>query len=289
MNYTILNDYVTVVVSDHGAELQSIQNNVRQEYLWQGNPEAWGRRAPILFPYVGKLKNDTLRINQRSNDGFSQHGFARDSNFEVLETDQESISMRLTSKMIDHQFPYEFILKVTYTLVENTIQINYEVENIGLNVMYFSLGSHPAFKCPFHNTLGFEDYVLKFDQRENLSTIRLVDGLRANREPFLQGRDSINLSREVFSKDALIFDEIQSGSITLETRSGEQVIRVKNLSAWPFLGIWSKTDSIAEFVCIEPWQGIADSIQGENFDSKLGIIELYPATIWKNDLTIEIF
>ena len=68
-----------ITVSHKGAELQNITANGR-EYLWQGDPKFWGRRAPILFPIVGKLADDNLRINGHEYT-MKQHGFARDTEF----------------------------------------------------------------------------------------------------------------------------------------------------------------------------------------------------------------
>lgn len=51
---TISNSVLTVGVSEHGAELQSIQKNGK-EYLWQGDTCFWGRRSPVLFPIVGRV------------------------------------------------------------------------------------------------------------------------------------------------------------------------------------------------------------------------------------------
>ena len=70
---------IEYTVSNHGAELQSIRFEGR-EYLWQGDPAYWGRRAPILFPIVGKVAGDLLRVDGQSYP-MKQHGFARDAEF----------------------------------------------------------------------------------------------------------------------------------------------------------------------------------------------------------------
>ena len=72
---------VQFTVANHGAELQSVQLG-GHEFLWQGDPAYWGRRAPILFPIVGKVADDTLRIDGHEYT-MKQHGFARDTVFDL--------------------------------------------------------------------------------------------------------------------------------------------------------------------------------------------------------------
>ena len=52
------NEKLTVEISSHGAELQSIRNAEGREYLWQGDEKYWPRRSPLLFPIVCGLWKD---------------------------------------------------------------------------------------------------------------------------------------------------------------------------------------------------------------------------------------
>jgi galactose mutarotase-like enzyme len=284
MEYIIQNDFLTVTISDWGAEIISVKDDSDTEYIWHGDPSVWKRHAPILFPYVGRLKDDSLNLSGSLYEGLSQHGFARDSKFEAKEVTPSSITFRLTSDMIQSPYPFEFTLEVRYSLQGEELLTDYRVENMGLRTMYFSLGAHPAFICPRDPNRRFEDYVLKFDQAETISTIRLVDGLRSYREKFILGYDTVRLSRDIFEKDALIFDEVISDGITLQTNTGNKVVTVSNLKKWPFLGVWTKSTEDATFICIEPWHGIADSVQGEFFEKKPGVIDLTSGSSWENSL-----
>ena len=59
MRYVLENDILRVEVSSNGAELKSVKSKATgQEYMWQADPKYWGRTSPILFPFVGRLKND---------------------------------------------------------------------------------------------------------------------------------------------------------------------------------------------------------------------------------------
>ena len=78
MRYTIENQDIRLTVDSHGAEAVSVLNrHTGAEMLWQADPAVWGRHAPILFPYTGKLTGGKLRAKGMEYAG-GQHGFARD-------------------------------------------------------------------------------------------------------------------------------------------------------------------------------------------------------------------
>ena len=59
MTVIIQNDQLIAEIAEHGAELISLKSKESNlEYIWQGDPEYWGRHAPVLFPFVGRLKDD---------------------------------------------------------------------------------------------------------------------------------------------------------------------------------------------------------------------------------------
>ena len=85
MNYEIKNEFIKAKIKSFGAELNSLQKCGKDlEYIWQGDAKYWARHSPILFPIVGRLKKDNYFYkNQKYN--MSQHGFARDKEFEIIE------------------------------------------------------------------------------------------------------------------------------------------------------------------------------------------------------------
>ena len=138
---------IQIQVSPQGAELQSIVANGK-EYLWQGCKEYWGRRAPILFPIVGRVAYDTFRIDGKSYQ-MKQHGFARDSEFEFVSQTEDTIWFALKSNEDTFaKYPFHFVLHVGYQLIDNKVKVMWKVENPDDNTLYFSIGAHPAFNCP---------------------------------------------------------------------------------------------------------------------------------------------
>lgn len=260
MSLTILeNDLLQVRILKKGAELAGIFHKQYQaEYIWQADSAFWGRHAPVLFPIVGRLKNNRYIWEEETYE-MGQHGFARDMEFGIVEGGPERAVFLLTpNEASDKQYPFDFHLYIQYVLQGNTLAIEYSVENPGDLPLPFSIGAHPGFACPMEKGLHFEDYVLTFEQAETAS-VRLLDQglLREDRAPYLNNEKHITLNQETFRNDALIFERLQSRFVRLSSPKGERAVTV-SFEQFPYLGLWSKPK--APFVCIEPWTGYADTV-----------------------------
>jgi galactose mutarotase-like enzyme len=289
MLYTIRNDVLEVSVDTLGAELASIRSIADDaEYLWQGDPSFWVRRAPILFPVVGKLAGGVFRLGGHEY-VLPQHGFARDEEFELAETAAGSLAFRLRDRpeLLDH-FPFHFEILVRYQLSEASITVMYEVRNPGSTALWFSIGAHPGFACPIIPGQNVDDYILEFDETENCARYPIKDGLIATEaEPFLKDERVIHLDNHLFDNDAIVLKNVKSGGLTLKSTETEKSVRVE-FPGWPYLGIWSKPGG-APFVCIEPWFGIADGVDFRgDLTEKEGILRLEPEGEFRCDHRIVI-
>ncbi|HTF81975.1 MAG TPA: aldose 1-epimerase family protein, partial [Cytophagales bacterium] len=211
--HIIENEYLKVVVSELGAELQSIINKKNnKEYLWQGSKEIWPRKAPVLFPIVGKVFNDTYYHEGKSYK-LTQHGFARDEAFDMLMSGSQQLTFLLTENATTlEKYPFPFNLYIGYTLDGPKIKVLYEVQNTGETDMYFSIGGHPGFNCPLEGKGTYEDYFLELPQ-ETLEIFPLQEGgYQAGTKTTLStlGR-KLNLSKNLFKNDALVF---KNGEVT---------------------------------------------------------------------------
>lgn len=279
---TLENSLLIVKILEKGAELCSIVCKTSgTEYLWQARPDVWAKHSPVLFPIVGTLRNDTYVHKGRSY-AMSRHGFARDMQFSVTGQDKDRVSLKLQADETTlRQYPFLFRLQICYTLTDNTLEVTYIVANKGAETMYFSIGGHPAFNLPINSDLEFEDYNLQFEYPEQADIYPLsTEGhLLAEGIPFLHNTDSIALQKSLFYKDALIFKQLKSKKIRLAAEKDSRNIEV-SFEQFPFLGIWSKTD--ADFVCIEPWQGITDGQDASGLlEDKEGICSLAPQQEWQ--------
>lgn len=253
------NELLCITIKSKSAELSSIKSKTfNLEYLWQGDSAYWAGQSPLLFPTVGKVKNDEYRLEGKSYH-LTNHGFARHSEFEIVENCANKAVFQL--KFSDETlkaYPYKFNLQVIYTLEGNKLNLGYKVENLDDKDIYFSIGGHPAFNCPLYEDETMEDYYFQFSEKENCPTMDLgKEGFTHDLIPYLKDSDRINLSHKVFEEDkALVFHNLKSHSISLENNKNPRKVTLE-FKGFPYLGLWTKANG-APFVCIEPWFGHGD-------------------------------
>jgi len=251
MTNTISNENLSVEINSKGAELIQIKQK-NKNYIWEIDTKFWNKTSPILFPIVGRLKNDTYCINNKTYT-LPRHGFARDYEYKIIELQESIIEFLLieNNKTLE-QFPFQFDLRLKYSLENNSLCLHYTVSNNSDTIMPFSIGAHPAFAID----ISKNDYQILFDNDSELITHELEN------DQFSGGFRKINLKNKVlplsyslFEKDALVFKNISSRSLTI-FENGNPYLKIQ-LGNFPHLGIWTKAD--APFLCIEPWFGYADT------------------------------
>ncbi len=260
MDYTIANNMLNVTISSKGAEIQSVRGkHTDHEYMWQADPKIWHRHAPILFPIVGRLKNDQYTYQGKTYH-MGQHGFARDMEFKVEKKTNESITFLLTDNEATRKvYPFKFEFRVNYKLMNNLLQENFSVVNKTDGEMIFGVGGHPGFNVPVNDNIKKEDYYFSFHPSKPRVQIPLKAPLLDWDNRSLASTDSlIELSDNLFKDDALIFQlRGNDNKISLRTDKSNFHVNVWTRNA-PFVGIWSQYPKTANYVCIEPWWGIAD-------------------------------
>lgn len=290
MTVQLENEFLIATIAEAGAELVSLRSkSMNIEYIWQGNPAFWNRHSPILFPIVGRLKNNQY-IYEGKTYHLPQHGFARDQLFQVIEQSDQSATFSLKSTKETYQYyPFDFELVLTYELEEQNLIVRYQVENLGIQTMYFSIGGHPAFNVPLEETLTFEDYFLNFFPKKSRTQIPLSgSALNIKNKTLAQTNTSIDLIHELFKNDALIFETKGNNAFSIETEKSQHGITLSYTDA-PYVGIWSPYPKKAPFVCIEPWWGIADTIDTDGqLTNKLGIQLLSPNRIFNTHYQLTI-
>lgn len=288
--YILENEVLKVQVAEKGAELQSIVNKVFGiDYLWNGNPAFWAKHSPVLFPIVGSLKNNTYSYMGKSYQ-LPRHGFARDMNFETEKHSQKEIIFLLKSSAeTKKNYPFDFEFRIRYQISGDELSTEYIVSNTGNAILLFSVGGHPAFRLPLTADTVFSDYHLKFEETENLPRWPISkDGLILPQPvPILEDTSRLNLNKSLFYQDALVFKYPASSEISLLSAKTPHGLRFQ-MGEFPFLGIWSAKD--ADFVCIEPWCGIADSVNSnQQLEQKEGIEKLSPGKLFSRQWRIKTF
>ncbi len=288
---TLENEKLKIGVKQTGAELckiTSVTNHI--DFIWDGNPEIWGSHAPNLFPIIGALKDNSYYFENKKYD-LTKHGFIRNNaSLVVQKQHDDTLSFKLdydenTLKM----YPFKFEFLITYKLNDNILTITHTIKNLDDRVMYFSLGGHPAFKCPVYDTDAYNDYFLEFEHAENSSThlINMENGLISNKtKPVFNNTNILNLEHDLFNEDALVFKDLKSRSVSLTSRSHGKILTVR-YQDFPYLGIWAKP--AGDYVCIEPWLGIADREDtNQKLQDKEGILNLKPLETFEAVYCIEI-
>lgn len=271
--HSLANAYLTCVVKADGAELCSLRDAVGQELLWQAGP-AWPRHAPVLFPIVGRLVNDTL-THRGVEYRMTQHGFARDRRFAWLDRKPTSCRLVLHDDPQSHAcFPFPFRLELSFALDDDALVVSHTVINPGRDVLPASVGAHPAFLWPISGDGDQDGHTIEFETDEPSPIRRLKDGLLLP-EPVpspVAGR-TLALDPALFEADAIIMPAPRSRSLRY-TAPGSPRIEIGWENA-PQLGIWSRAGG--DFVCIEPWHGYAspDAFTGE-FRDKPGLMLIPP-------------
>ena len=281
MEITIKNAKISASINTIGAELSRLEKN-NKNYIWTIDEAFWNKTSPILFPIVGRLKNDSYTFKNKSYT-LPRHGFARNFEF-IIENQTESsvlFSLKSTAETLQ-QFPFEFELKMEYRLTEKGLEITYFVTNLSDFIMPFSIGAHPAFALEN----SFEDYSLQFNEVENLISHQLEHELFDGTTKEIEAKNGkIELHYALFEKDALVFKELKSNEITLKYKN--KFVLKMSFEGFPYLGIWTKPN--APYLCIEPWCGLADKVRhNENIEKKEGINFLKAQEIFIRTIKIEL-
>ncbi|WP_294821324.1 aldose 1-epimerase family protein [uncultured Flavobacterium sp.] len=270
MDITITNGTLTASINLRGAELTSLKDNNNREYIWEGNPDFWGKHSPVLFPIVGTLRNNSYLYDGKTY-AMTRHGFARDATFAIKEQEDTCVVFSLSSNEDSKRmYPFDFELELSYILNEDTLHVYYTVINKGPGEMPFSVGAHPAFALPG----SFEDYSLIFAADEKPESYLLEKDLLSAKTIVLPVKEKVlDLNYGLFKDDALILKSHASRHLEI-AKNGIPFLKVA-FNDFPHLGLWTKQN--APFLCIEPWAGYSDTENASgNIVEKEGITILSP-------------
>ncbi|MBQ9080492.1 MAG: aldose 1-epimerase family protein [Clostridia bacterium] len=257
MTHTIHNDKLTITVNERGAELFSVKSTDGTEYLWQGTAPYWNSRASNIFPVCGRFFGGKYTYRDESYE-MRCHGFARGTDFALESADDNSLVFTLigndeTKKV----YPFDFELKIIYTLEGNTLNCRFHITNTGDDILPFATGGHPGFNVPLADGLSFEDYYVDFGNIENLTKMIFSDTCfvtgKDENYPLRDGR-YIDLKHSLFDNDAIFFKNVPT-SVTLASNKDKHSVTV-TCPQVKYFGLWHSPLTEAPFVCLEPWIGL---------------------------------
>lgn len=272
--HTLRSGAISATIAADGAELCSLKNADGLELLWQAGPE-WPRHSPVLFPIVGRVKNDEYRHRGKTYP-MKQHGFARDFRFDWVEQSPTSCRLALIDSDATRAiYPFAFRLELSYVVDQSDLKLGFDVINTGDEILPASIGGHPGFNWPLLPRLAKEAYSLNFSDEEPAPIRRLDGGLLGPRPaPSPIHGKTLALAEHLFVNDAIIMDRLASTSVRYAADRGPSI--EISWEGFPELGIWSKPTG-APFVCIEPWHGFVSPAEFDGeFTEKPGLMLIAP-------------
>ncbi|MFK4785406.1 aldose 1-epimerase family protein [Fusobacterium sp. MFO224] len=289
MEYILENKELSIRIESFGAELVGIKDRINEnEYIWQKNSKYWGKSSPVLFPFVGSIRNGKYQYEGKEYEIKTRHGFARDNEFKIFNRGKDFIEFVFEySKNTLEIYPFKFKLFIKYTLKDRSLEINYRINNLGEKEMYFSFGAHPAFNINLDLDNNYEDYCIEFDKNEIGNSKVLQEGFVVpNKEKEIFKEKKLNLKKDIFINDALIFENVKSKLIYLKNKKNEEIIKFK-FANFEYLAFWGVQGG--NFICFEPWDGITDYINSSGkLKEKIGIRKLESNKEKKYDIMITV-
>ena len=292
----------TAEISPLGAEMRVYRTPDGKDRLWNGNPDVWAGVSPVLYPIIGALKNQVVRIGGQEY-ATPRHGFARTMPFQLVEQEPDSCAFMLEDTPDTRKaYPFAFRLTVRHRLLDNGFSTEFEVENAGkikcsgentLNAkMPFVIGGHPGFTCPMNEGEAFSDYRVVFEKEEQgRSMLCTPDGLLDGTEIVPLGADCRTLALDYPSfdqKDTYVFAGLNSRSVKLVHKDTGKGLRFSFPNS-PVLAIWTKPDANAPYVCLEPWNGLPALVdETGDFEDKPYHIVLAPGKSFRVEYRMEI-
>lgn len=257
MEYTIENELLTLSVESHGAELWDLRRKADPAIplLWDGKPQVWPRRAPVLFPWCGRVEGNWYEFEGKRYENLPQHGFNRDMEHTLMEQGKDSITFRLDWPRDREKFPWKFSFETRHTLKGNVVETVCTGTNTGDKPMPAQVGFHAGLRCPFTPGKRYSDYIIRFEKPESLD-----------------GSDTFTLDAHVFDNDSFCFSGLKSAWLQVEEKDTGKALRV-DTEGFPFVLLWSPK-GCQEFICIEPWTGAVGP--GHDLARRPGAVTLAP-------------
>lgn len=278
---TLKNDFLTVLISEIGAEIHSVKNTSGDEFIWTADPDVWASHAPMMFPICGGLKDDKYLMYGKEYT-LQKHGFIRFETFSVEEKSDDEVTFLYTpTAKTKVQYPFDYELRVIYTLTNKTLTVKYKVTNKSDVKMYYAVGGHEGYLCED----GIENYDVVFEQNETLGSY-VLDGnlLTYDKVPVMENSNTLALKYDYFKVDALVFKDVKSNKVTLTHRNSSRRVTV-DFTGFDVLMFWTKPG--AKYICIEPWSSHPDNIDSDyDFTKKYHITSLETGETKENVHTI---
>lgn len=279
MNLTLKNDKLTVVISTLGAEVQTMTTAEGVQLMWTADKAVWGRHAPLLFPIIGRLKNQQYTLDGKVIQ-IAQHGFARDTEFTVEALDETSVTLSMTDSEKTHAvYPFSFKLAITYTLDGASLKKTHTVTNCSDTVLPYEIGGHDGYLTTLFAGEKMADYSIEFPGQDVIYPFVMDENcfLTPDKLTYPLTDGNLPLPPKVFGLDTVVLEKLPVNRVTL-CNSKNDIRLTVDFPDFDYLGIWTKpVDFDTNYICIEPWTTLPEcTFVGSDLKDKQGIRLLNP-------------
>ena len=257
----ISNEGLAVKIDTLGGQLNSIMKNGK-EYLWQGDANIWNGQAPLLFPIVGGLENNTINIRGKQCI-MGNHGFLKEMELEVISQEDETLVLGATyTEDTLKCYPFKFKMEITYSVKEQVLDTSYIIYNLDDEEMVYNFGLHPAFHCNYGEE-KFEDFYLEFPEEKTLETCIFNENIRTqldNKKVVVEDSKYLPLHHDLFHRTIIITD-IDFDKVWIGYKEKGRIIQL-SYNGFDIFSLWQVVG--APYICLEPWDGMNGIVQ--NFE-----------------------
>lgn len=251
-------DILRVMIDEFGAQMSSIYHKKEKiEYLWQRDPQYWSSSSPVVFPVIGKL-NGLKMCHEGREYTMKSNGLIRYTRLAVEEQKKDSVTFLFKNENKEI-FPFLCSVRLTYSLQANRLEVSAQITNESEeSEMYYFYAGHPGFNIPMFEKENPNDYYIEFEKNESINVYDVCESgqLMNQTLPFFENEKRFFIRKDLFLKEALVFDHPKSDYLFIKSLNHSHQIRV-NFSEFDNIAVWSpyRKDKDLKFVCIEPWIG----------------------------------
>lgn len=277
--FSLAKNELKVEISAKGAELQSvIAGGV--ERIWEGDPAVWGRKAPLLFPLIGRLRDGSYELDGTPIKA-PMHGFCRDRMFQAHQLSDTAVSFTTEADEETHEvYPFDFELSITYSLDGNTLVKTHAIKNMDTKAMPFEIGGHEAYATHLMPGETMADYFIQFEGNPTSIEMFGMDEtgiLSLPKIPVTLDGGRLTQTPEQLSIDTIVLENIPGSRVTLGATTNALTTTV-SFPDFPYLGIWTMGGQAdPRYICIEPWSALPDGyFSSRELSEKPGVRTLVP-------------
>lgn len=245
-------DYALTVTPEKGGMATSFTKN-GEEYLWlrDKNLESTDRPRcgiPILFPSCSKPDGGVHHFGG-ADYPIEVHGLADLVPWQVKTAADDAIELTLAPNgLTKFVYPFDFLLTMRYTLAGNTATLALTVANTGDKDLPFSVGFHPYFAASSLDNVSFA-----------IDAATCSENAKGEQPA---APETITLTRKPGSADSIrLMTGVKSPMVMTDAGNGHKVTVAFDEANFDKGVLWQQ-DAEA-FVCMEPWNGWANSVNEE--------------------------